>query len=378
LKWRITTIRSRITLFGGVSALAISLAIGSGVFIAYEGESWLNELQNEHLAGYRTLFELRETTAQAVDFLQSSTGLLSDERRQQVLPKAHAYEQALQAHWDSLAALNVAGLLDLEAGKVELDAFISQGLLPVAEQVASEQRILADFTLTRDGLPPVERFNETLSAGIAVLGNDAESTVNQNVAMMKRFKVGISIAGIALWLALTGIAVRMISGVIKPLQQAKEFSLQVAAGNLKAETGKIPADETGDVLTAMRLMRLSLLGLVGEIYRGIQVVTPAANKISDNNHSLSARIDKQASAIQQTAAAMEEIASTVEHNASNAHEAHQASKGGVDRIQTADNVVSALMASMNTLKAQSESMLTLVRRRVRVNMGEALRWLPKR
>lgn len=98
---------------------------------------------------------------------------------------------------------------------------------------------------------------------------------------------------------------------------------KIASGDLSEEIHAGDQNELGLMLIELEKMRLSLTKIISGIRDGVSHIYGNAQEISLGNNDLSARTEEQASALQQTAASMEELKTTVRQNADNAHTARQ-------------------------------------------------------
>ncbi|MEO6353850.1 MAG: methyl-accepting chemotaxis protein [Burkholderiaceae bacterium] len=154
--------------------------------------------------------------------------------------------------------------------------------------------------------------------------------------------VGIAMApwatAAALLCAITSLTVMplLYRGIVLPLQGARRDIERMSNGDL---SGKIDADgydELAAVMQALRILQTNVKLLVGQIKEATDFVNDGAYEIASGNADLSARTESQASSLEQTASAMEELTGTVRQNADNAQQANQlvviasgiAAKGG--------------------------------------------------
>ncbi|CAM4259665.1 PAS domain-containing methyl-accepting chemotaxis protein [Vreelandella rituensis] len=144
------------------------------------------------------------------------------------------------------------------------------------------------------------------------------------------------------------------------LRQANDFTLQVAAGNLKADLPRASKNEVGQTLRSLNFMRKSLSFLIGEVNQRVGVVRPSINELIENNQAMSGRIEQQASAVQETAASAEEISSTVAHSAENAQLASDASSGNSREVEEAGRIMQTLGQSMQDITQQANNMASIV------------------
>src|SRR5262249_55903485 len=95
----------------------------------------------------------------------------------------------------------------------------------------------------------------------------------------------------------------------------------------------------------------NLHGIVAQVRKGTDTIAQASREVANGNADLSGRTERQASSLEETAAAMEQLTSTVKQNAGNANEANQlaltasgvATKGG----EAVDQVVNTMSAINN-------------------------------
>jgi aerotaxis receptor len=107
-------------------------------------------------------------------------------------------------------------------------------------------------------------------------------------------------------------------------------------------------------------MRRSLGSIVGDVNRGIEVVTPAARDIAQGNEDLSSRSEQQAASLQQTASSMEEITATVGQNAENARQASRLSGEASRAVSESGEVMGQVVDTMGRITASSEKMAVII------------------
>jgi methyl-accepting chemotaxis protein len=86
---------------------------------------------------------------------------------------------------------------------------------------------------------------------------------------------------------------------------------------------------------------------------GTQSIEGASAEIAQGNSDLSARTESQASALQQTAASVEQLTSTVKQNAQNAAHAHELSQGAAAQVDKGHAVVSQVVGTMSAINEHS-------------------------
>jgi len=130
--------------------------------------------------------------------------------------------------------------------------------------------------------------------------------------------VGALIAGIVM-------ALRITKSITRPLAQGVDVAHAVAQGDLSVKINVQGNDELAALGTALNTMREGLSKVVYQVRQGAESVSIASAEIAQGNHDLSDRTESQASALEETAASMDELSSIFKQNDDNAHQANQLS-----------------------------------------------------
>ena len=91
-----------------------------------------------------------------------------------------------------------------------------------------------------------------------------------------------------------------------------------------------------------------------------QGVATASSEISQGNHDLSARTESQASALEETAASMEELSSNVAQNAKIARQANLLSHSAVEIAKTGGAVVAEVVETMQHINDSSSKIFEII------------------
>ncbi|EKN3445575.1 Tar ligand binding domain-containing protein, partial [Yersinia enterocolitica] len=91
------------------------------------------------------------------------------------------------------------------------------------------------------------------------------------------------------------------------MSQTSASIKKIASGDLSEEIQVGDENELGLMLVELEKMRVSLTGTVSNINDGVSRIYSNAQEIAQGNNDLSARTEEQASALQQTAASMEQL-----------------------------------------------------------------------
>lgn len=140
----------------------------------------------------------------------------------------------------------------------------------------------------------------------------------------------------------------------------KTFTFQIAAGNLTAE---LPSNLSGDMAklnSALDSMKKGLLSIVRDVHDGIEKVYPSVNAIAHSNEDLAMRTDSQAAALQQTAASMEEISTTVHNNTQHAQDASAVAITTETEVGKASEQMNAVVTRMRQISDSSSRMKDII------------------
>jgi methyl-accepting chemotaxis protein len=169
--------------------------------------------------------------------------------------------------------------------------------------------------------------------------------------------IGIIVTGFLLSLIVIRFMTRSIT---QPLNTAVGIAQQVARGDLTAEINPGSHDETGQLIQALKEMNTSLSHIVGKVRNGADVIGTASSQIVSGNLDLSSRTEEQASSLQQTAAAMEELTSTVRQNAGNTQRASQLALSASDVAVSGGAIVGQVIGTMEDINASSKKISGIV------------------
>ena len=146
-----------------------------------------------------------------------------------------------------------------------------------------------------------------------------------------------------------------------PLNKALETAQKVAAGDLSHHVEVTNTqDETGVLLQALKEMQQRLAQVVGHVRGNAESVATASAQIAQGNMDLSARTENQAAALQQTAATMDELSSTVRNNADNARQASQLAVGASGVATKGGEVVGQVVNTMRDIDANSKKIADII------------------
>ena len=148
--------------------------------------------------------------------------------------------------------------------------------------------------------------------------------------------------------------------IVRPIRQAVEVAGAVAAGDLSHQIHVQGQDETAQLLVALQEMQTSLRTVVGHVRQSAEGVATASAEIVQGNNDLSSRTEAQASALQQAAASMEQLGSTVAQNAENAKQANQLAQGASTIAVRGGEVVGQVVETMKGINDSSKKIADII------------------
>jgi len=135
---------------------------------------------------------------------------------------------------------------------------------------------------------------------------------------------------------------------------------RVRDGDLTCAVTDDARDEFSPLLAALSDMQGSLTRVVTDVRNNAESVATASAEIAQGNLDLSQRTEEQASALQQTAATMSELGSTVDHNASQARQANELALGASRIAAEGGQVVGQVVQTMQGINASSRKIADII------------------
>jgi methyl-accepting chemotaxis protein len=127
---------------------------------------------------------------------------------------------------------------------------------------------------------------------------------------------------------------------------------QTITANYPGTFGKVVAGINGTVE--------NLQELVGEIKDSTLQINNAAQEIAMGNNDLSKRTEKQAASLEETAASMTQLTSTVQHNAQNATQANELARVAANIAQQGGTVVGDVVTTMDSINESSRKVVEII------------------
>ena len=138
-----------------------------------------------------------------------------------------------------------------------------------------------------------------------------------------------------------------------------EVARNVALGDLHPVQG-VQQAQPDSVLASLGAMQSSLADVVGKVRQASNTVTHGADEIAIGNTGLLQRTEEQANNLQQAAASMEEMTSSVKQNADTARQATLLAAAASDAAQKGGEVVTQVVHTMDDIRASSHRIADII------------------
>jgi len=217
----------------------------------------------------------------------------------------------------------------------------------------------AKYLLTT-AAPANALWQETLHEFIALQrtknSNDEKSA--QDVYETSRMWT-LALSALALLIGVTA-AWTISKSITGPINLSVQIAQTVASGDLTSDIKVTSTDETGQLLSALKEMNLSLINIVSRVRNGTDLISSASTQIASGNMDLSARTEQQASALEETASSMEELTSTVKQNADNARQANNLAVSASAVAVKGSAVVEQVVTTMGSINESSKKIVDII------------------
>jgi len=350
-------VSSRIALSFAVPMVVGTLIVAYSIVAMRTLEHEVNEVAKDRLAKVEALQEVRDGMALAATLASNAV----------ITPEASARESEKRR------------ILTLRAETQQrLAALDKKFVIPrsreLLQQIASTR---ASYNEMIDRVLEFAERGDSAAAGRLLLGSVRERqevlfrALDESIALQREQANGLASkaasdaafgAGLLVVLALVmiSLAAGLAWGIVRNLTRAfgaepEEVNAavnRVARGELTQQIALRPGD-THSIMAGVKRMQESLAVTVARVRGNADSVATAAMQISQGNMDLSHRTEEQASALQQTAASMEELSGTVRQNSTNSQRANQLALEASEVAQRGGNVVAQVVDKMSGIHESS-------------------------
>lgn len=270
---------------------------------------------------------------------------------QQIVAERKAYQATFAVPGsETLRATFLNDLNDYQAAIVDAGKLVASGN-PSGALVMIETRLKNGSKALQQDIDGLDNLMRQHAERNYAESSQAYLTMRNSMAAI--LAGGLLVAGIAGWLL-----VRSITGAVR---RARRLAESISAGGLNHRLGAIPKDEMGELMQALANMDARLSGIVREVGESALALSSAAGQMADGNNDLSSRTHAQASALEQTAASMEQMTATVKFNADNAAQASQLAQTVREQAQQSSSILTDAVTAMRDIEESSNKIADINR-----------------
>ncbi len=366
MKFRNLQIRTRLSLaFGGLAVLVLmvaamalfALAEANSRFASYTGGTSARATMAAHV---RAAVDDRAIAARNLVLVTKEADLATEKA---AVTRAHQEVQSSLAQLKQMMASATDATDQGHQLVADIDK-VEQAYGPVAlaivDLVLKNQREQAIARMNDDCRPLLAALIQATNAYAKFTEGRTRELQAKALADYKNQRN--TLAGICLLAVVAAIVAgwRITLSITAPLKRAVQTTDRIAAGDLSGSIEVNATDETGRLLAGLQRMQQSLVQTVSAVRGNADSVSLASTEIAQGNSDLSMRTERQASALQQTAASMEELGSTVGHNADNARQAGQLAAAASDIASQGGDVVGQVVETMKGINDSSRQIADII------------------
>jgi methyl-accepting chemotaxis protein-1 (serine sensor receptor) len=138
--------------------------------------------------------------------------------------------------------------------------------------------------------------------------------------------------------------------VTNRISEVNHLSRMIADGDLTGDIAVGRKDEIGGLFLNIREMQQFLKDIISSVKNDVRLIDGSSSAIAEGNLDLSSRTQQQASSLQETAASMEEIKTTVANNSQNAHSANQLAQHAKTTVAKGTEVMNGAVSTMGDIE----------------------------
>jgi methyl-accepting chemotaxis protein len=287
--------------------------------------------------------------------------LVRYDQRDQVLPALKKSIDAMSAQLKAFGELKLgdAERRTYEGASAEWRDYLALDA-KIQDEVDNASPNAARAIIMQDSAKSFERFtvelatlSESSQAEATHAGADATGAAHRSLTLIA---IAVVMAA-AIAASLMTLVARAIS---VPLNAAVAFAQSVARGDLTVDIRAQGNDEVARMIRSLSEMSDRLRKLIAEVRDGVESVNTASNEIAAGNLDLSARTEKVAFSVQQTATYMDQLGQSASNSTDTALQVNALSQQAFDAAKRGGDIVSRVVTSMSEITTSSSKINDII------------------
>ncbi|BEV16202.1 methyl-accepting chemotaxis protein [Herbaspirillum sp. DW155] len=238
---------------------------------------------------------------------------------------------------------------DYEKNRQTVIALGAQGKTEEALK-AVEQLVVPPGDKLIKALAAHRSYNDQLGQqGVQAARTSLRSAVYQAVLM-----------SLAVFVVVGAVSLLISRTISRALGEAVLAARAIASGDLSMRIRRRTNDEVGQLMQAIQQMTDSLVRIVSNVRNSANTIATATAEIAAGNLDLSARTEAQAGSIEETAAAMQQLTTTVRQNADSAQQANALAASASSVAAEGGQAVQQVVQTMEAINTSSLKIVDII------------------
>ncbi len=231
----------------------------------------------------------------------------------------------------------------------------AESVFPMMEAVRSgdyEEAVMIE-SISADSYGTLETAIDDI---VQYLLNTARSEVEYSIHKNNIYSI-IALISISIGLLVAFLfSLYIIRGITAPIKRAVKLANHVSRGEL-TDTIEVNTDdsndETGQLLTALSAMNVTLHNIVSEVHKDVKGISEGSRYVAEGNNTLADKIAQQTISLDVTALHMEDVVKTNMNTAEAAAKAHKLSASARKEAEDGGKIIKEAVAAMNAINDSS-------------------------
>jgi methyl-accepting chemotaxis protein len=231
-------------------------------------------------------------------------------------------------------------LATYEAGLASLQARVRSGEVTTPAQ--GNEALVG----IKDAIRDLAEKSEAISARHIAEMAEQDVVIEGTRGSVRNTMVVILLAGVLFGVLVSLYITQSITGPIGVVVTVVE---RMAAGDLREAPEPDRTDETGRLLSAVKVMVEKLGEVIGEVRGGAEALTAASSQVSSTSQSLSQGTGEQAASVEETTSSLEEMSASITQNAESSRQTEQMANAGARNADESGKAVNETVGAMRSI-----------------------------